>query len=208
MALPLPQDGASLRGEEVRPRRARGMWALLLAWESRPRGQVASLAALLVLIAPLAYALVRGNAGASASSSSTWKLASGFTALAFLLSQLLLGARRRIPGLPGDLEKWRAVHKAMSLVFVGAVLAHAGLRGGVRLTAWLVATMIVLTVVAQAGHIAKTWAADRAEHEPQLDRMLNDENGALHRLGLGLHVTLAGVLIALVLVHAVSVFYF
>jgi nitrite reductase (NADH) large subunit len=80
--------------------------------------------------------------------------ASGYAVLGLVVLALLLPLRRRLPRLPGALQRWRAVHSLMGLLAVSALVAHTGLRLGVHLNFWL---SIVLLTLAAAGSVASYW---------------------------------------------------
>lgn len=165
-----------------------------------------------VLVALLAQYVAPVDALARAAESERWRMVTGIVALALLAAQFLLGVRKRLVRLPGGVDAWRGVHKLTALAFVASVVLHTGAAWGTNLTGALLAVLTTLVLAAQAGHVMKTSVAARAAagdaRATALDREVNAEQGRIHRLGLSLHLLLAGVLVPLAIVHVFSVWYY
>jgi hypothetical protein len=192
-------------------------------------GEAMLLAVMLVTAAPLLASLAtepeaRQPVGVFASwlERPYFRLMSGYAALAVIVLQLLIAVRLRAR-LPGGLPAWKAVHKRSALLLLMLVVLHTGGRWGLNLNGWLVASLVAMILVAQAGHIAKAAIAERrdavsaclgassledAERAERLHELANGDRGSLHRAGLLLHVTLAAIVSTLVGFHVFGFYFF
>jgi nitrite reductase (NADH) large subunit len=117
----------------------------------------------------------------------------GFSMLGLLGIGLLLPLRRKLARAPGSVGVWRVVHTVVGLLATAALVAHTGLRLGVKFN--LILSLMFLTL-AVAGAMAAFWPW--GQRPP----------GALARGLRLLHLTLFWPALALIGLHVLAVYSF
>jgi hypothetical protein len=138
------------------------------------------------------------------------RLITGYVGLAMVLFQGALAVRSRVALLPGEVSRWRSVHRINGVPLLLVLVIHTGGRWGMNLNRTLLAVMVTMMFVTQIGHVAKAWArqvAATGQHEG-LDESLNGEEGWIHLGGYRLHVFLALCGSVLLGFHMLAAWYF
>lgn len=128
-----------------------------------------------------------------------WKQATGFTLVGLALVSLLLSLRKRIKKFSwGEFGHWRAVHAALGMLTLLALVSHTGFRLGHNFNFVLMTDFLVLALV---GALAGLVTA--------LERRLTAQSAKrLRSFWTGAHIALAWPLPVLVAVHVLTAYYF
>jgi hypothetical protein len=185
----------------------------LIGWETRVHWQLLCLVAIGLCSAPLLAAqlglplrLERLNAWLASREA---RELTGYASGGIVLFQASLGVAKR--ALRGQaLHIWRSAHQVVPIALLFVVLLHTRGNVGINLNRWLITALLAQIYLVQAGHLMKAIVAEHAAAMgfSWLDRAANHHDGLVHRMGLGLHILLAVVVMVLLSTHLISVCYF
>lgn len=192
-------------------------------WEHNWRGQLLVFLLLTAVAAPLLRGLVDPAAVdplpalGGLTATPLRRQATGFAGLFVILFQMAHALRRGRGRHPvGAQARWSTAHKLAALVLVPLIFLHTGGRPGVGANRLLLAALLALVLVAQAGHVMKALAHDRVHAEGRcptgpmrrFEYQANADDGLVHSAGHRVHVVLATAAGVLLLFHVFCVYYF
>lgn len=128
-----------------------------------------------------------------------WKQVTGFTLIGLALISLLLSLRKRIKRFTfGEFGHWRAVHAALGVLSLVALVSHTGFRIGHNFNFILMTNFLALAMVGALAGGVTAW-----------ERRLSPAGAKrLRAFWTGTHIAMAWPLPVLVVVHILMAYYF
>jgi hypothetical protein len=102
------------------------------------------------------------------------------------------------------------LHQIAPISLLIVALLHTRGKAGVHLNRWLIITLLLQIYLVQVGHVAKAFLAEHASSRwlAALEKAANRPDGAVHRIGIRLHVLLAVAVVYFLSAHVLAMYYF